>query len=751
MEQAELRAWEHKCIQEEVPQCTAACPLHVDVRTFCKLMRQQRWDKAWAVLTKTMPLPDILARICDGPCRQACIREKVGGPILIDSLEHFCANTAKATPPPRPLPKKNATVAVVGENLPALASAWELARKGFTVHLHSVAFGKLLHALPEAQLPSDIIERQKDNLTALGVILHEEETYTSERITTLLEEHTAVFAENENLPKNFLHTEKPDAITLGVSRNGLFSNLGNEPSPAFQAAAGRRAANSIERYFQGVSLVTDRAHEGAYPTRLSTNIRSAEHIAPIPPNSEGTAKEEAARCLQCDCMECVQHCEYLAHYKAYPKVYVRQIYNNESIVMGTRQANTMINSCMLCGLCETLCPEDFSMSEVCLEARRSMVRREKMPPSAHEFALRDMAFANSTLCTISRHAPNSAESNYVFFPGCQLAATSPDHITAAYKDLCVRLGDVGLMLRCCGAPAEWSGRESLMQKTIQQLREQWQDLGSPTIIASCPTCIQTLRAYLPEAEITPYWTVLRTLGLPEGHHKQKELRLAISDPCNARHDETLQQDVRFVLHQLSVDIVEPEMTGSHTECCGYGGLLAEANPQLGNAVAKRRGESVEEDFITYCAMCREMFAKNGKHALQVYDLLFPDAGHNAQFPPTGYSDRRENRIKLQESLLKTLWKEQQPHSREPYEGIVITPTPEAVLAMEERRILTTDIQKVLYHAKTSGSFFVHSETGHFLASYRPVLVTYWVEFTQKDTQYLIHNVWSHRMHIKGLE
>ena len=34
MEQKELREWEYRCIQEQPPECIAACPLHVDARTF---------------------------------------------------------------------------------------------------------------------------------------------------------------------------------------------------------------------------------------------------------------------------------------------------------------------------------------------------------------------------------------------------------------------------------------------------------------------------------------------------------------------------------------------------------------------------------------------------------------------------------------------------------------------------------------------------------------------------------------------
>ena len=79
----------------------------------------------------------------------------------------------------------------------------------------------------------------------------------------------------------------------------------------------------------------------------------------------------------------------------YPKRYVRDIYNNVGIVMGLRKANRMIDSCTLCGLCDTLCPNDLAMGEVCLEARRDMVDSGHMPASHHDFALRDMAHSRS--------------------------------------------------------------------------------------------------------------------------------------------------------------------------------------------------------------------------------------------------------------------------------------------------------------------------------------------------------------------
>jgi Fe-S oxidoreductase len=611
--------------------------------------------------------------------------------------------------------------------------------------LHCLVPGESLPELPDGVLASEIA-----NLERLGVRIEQGTTPTAALAVSLSETADAVFVDTDSIDE-LPDLGRPDSLTLGTSVNGVFASLPGERSPILQAAAGRRAANSIDRYYQGVSMVTGRELEGPYTTRLFTSLKGVEPVPPAAVDtgwSEAQARDEARRCLQCECMECVKVCDYLKHYKAYPKVYARQIYNNESIVMGTRQANTMINSCMLCGLCETVCPEDFSMADVCLEARRGMVERDKMPPSAHEFALRDMAFANGDHASLARHAPGAEVSEYVYFPGCQLTASDPDAVEAAYADLRARLGDVGLLLHCCGAPARWSGREALFSESMTELRTKWQSLGSPRVIAACPTCITTLREGLPDAEIVSHWALLRSLGLPQ-QAAAKGMNLAINDPCAARHNVMLREDVRAILDMAGASVAEPEFSGELAKCCGFGGLLSDANPALAKVVAEGLASSMEEDYVTYCVMCRDMIARTGKRAMHLYDLLYPGDGDPAARPAPGHSQRRENRARLRDRLLRELWQHEDLPDGEPFEAVAVSFTPEAAAIMEERRILKSDVQKVLLHARETGKRFVHEESGRFLAAYRPVVVTYWVEYEETGSGCLVHNAWSHRMRIKG--
>ncbi|WP_419786650.1 pyridine nucleotide-disulfide oxidoreductase/dicluster-binding protein [Pseudodesulfovibrio sp.] len=750
MEQKELRVWEAKCIQEETVRCAAACPLHVDARTFCKLMAEQRTDKAWAVLAKIMPLPGVLARLCDGPCKSACVRKDAGGAVQVDGLERYCASVAKPIAPPRPLPARHKSVAVLGGHLAGLCAAWELARRGFDVTLYCEDIGGPLRNLSASTLPQDVLEREIESLKQLGVVIESAAAPTMVLLDAELEAKDAVFADGDAFPEIFDTCGQPDPLTLGTQRAGLFVSPHGEPSAVFRAAAARRAANSMDRYIQGVSLVTLREKEGPYASRLFTSL---EGVADTPPAFDGdcpdeaTAWTEAARCLLCECLECLKGCTYLRHFKGYPKVYARQIYNNESIVMGTRTANKMINSCMLCGQCEVVCPEDFSMADLCLSARRSLVSHGYMPPSAHEFALRDMAFADGDRCVLTRHAPGTGVSSYVFFPGCQLTASDPEGVTAAYADLRARLGDVGLMLQCCGAPAQWAGRDAMVEESADELRARWEELGSPRIIAACPTCMKQLAESLPGAEIVSHWSVLRSLGLPEGAAGNKSL--AINDPCAARHAPALRDDVRNLLDELSVDAAEPHFTGETTPCCGFGGLLSEANPELGLTVARERAASMDRDWVTYCVMCRDMMARAGGRALHLYDLLYPRAEDPAGRAAPGYSERRENRVRLREQLLREVWGEAADHAAEPYENVRVVFTDAAEQVMETRRILVTDVQKVLLQAEGSGKHLIREENGHRVASFRPAVVTYWVEYEPAEDGYLVYNAWSHRMRIKG--
>ena len=287
----------------------------------------------------------------------------------------------------------------------------------------------------------------------------------------------------------------------------------------------------MDRFLQKVSLSAGREKEGSYETRLFTSLEGVSFLPAVP--TEGLqyswqeAEQEAGRCLQCQCLECVKVCTYLDRFGAYPKRYARDIYNNESIVMGTRHANKLINSCSLCGLCEEVCPHDFAMQDLCLEARRSMVRRGKIPPSAHEFTLLDMEFSRSDRFALARHQPGPQVQRLGFFPWVPaLRFGARPGSSGVCSPVPVFSGRHGLILGCCGAPAWWAGEEVSFQREVDAFREKWVRLGRPKVILACSTCYKMFKENLEEIPTLSLWKALEQIGLPEteGHPPPRRWR-----------------------------------------------------------------------------------------------------------------------------------------------------------------------------------------------------------------------------------
>jgi hypothetical protein len=381
-----------------------------------------------------------------------------------------------------------------------------------------------------------------------------------------------------------------------------------------------------------------------------------------------------------------------------------------------------------------------------------MVDQGRMPASTHEFALRDMQFSNSEEFALGRHQPGTTTSEYVFFPGCQLSASAPGQVERVYAQLREALGvPVGLMLRCCGAPAEWAGRMDLFQGALADFRRAHQALGRPRVILACSSCYRMFQTYLPEIEGVSLWVLLDRQGLPARAtlSDQKGI-VSIHDPCTTRGERSIQDSVRRILDRLGYQVEELPLSREKTECCSYGGLMWLANRPLAKAVVQRRIAESPLDYVTYCAMCRDLFAAQGKRSLHLLDLLLEaDPESRAVRASPGYSQRHENRARLKRKLIKELWGEEMPGSQD-YDRITLNIPAEVQSRLEERLILVEDIQQVIAYAESTGKKLVNPQTGHFLAYHRPGNVTYWVEYSlaPKGHGFAIHNAYSHRMLIE---
>ncbi|HML24685.1 MAG TPA: FAD-dependent oxidoreductase [Aggregatilinea sp.] len=762
-DQKQRRELESLCIQEHAPACQATCPLHVDARGMLGALGRGDFTAARRLYDKTVPFPRLLSRLCDEPCRAACLRGQAGASLALVALERAALDYGAAGPAPRPLPAREQRIAVVGGGFSGLTAAVDLARKGYAVTLFEAGnrLGGSLWAHPDADALQAEIEADFAVLGTLRIDVRlNAPVEDGAALETLAGTFDAVYLGAGRAPADAWGLDleadgalSVDPLTAQTSREGVFAGGGLvRPgagwSPVTSMAEGRRAATSIDRAVQHVSLAASRQNEGSYVTALYTSLDGIAPLDAVPPGDAQGAytPDEAGRCIQCECMECVKVCEYLAHYGGYPKKYIREIYNNLSIVMGERHSNRFINSCAVCGLCAEVCPTNLNMGAVCSEARRIMVAQNRMPPSAHDFALRDMAFSNSDKFTLVRHQPGTAASAYLFFPGCQLSASHPEYVERIYDWLQDDLaGGVGLALGCCGAPADWAGRADLFGESLDAFRARYEAMGRPALVLACSSCYQVFKTHLPGAELVSLWDVFDRDGLPDGAHPAATGAISIHDPCTTRYEPHMHDSVRRIVTRLGYAVEELPLSREKTTCCGYGGQMWLTNRDLAQATVRRRVAESPADYVTYCAVCRDFFAAQGKRTLHLLDLIFGAEGDPAAHGP-GYSQRHENRVRLKRSLLKTVWGEM-VSGQDEYERIELRMADEVRARLEDRLILIEDVQQVIAQAERTGSRLVNPATGHILAHYRPGAVTYWVEYALEGEAFVVFNAYSHRMDV----
>lgn len=720
--QEELHQREAVCTREEPPGCQAACPLHLDMRAVCGHEARGDFKKAAAVIRQTTPFLYLLARTCSAPCQKACTLSRLGEGVRVRDLELACALYGGPAGGSRFLiPRKNKKVLVAGDGIFALACCRELGKKGYEVHWHTAC----------ASFQSPLLE--------LGLSPEEAAADLSEFSTLRITREAAEKFSGETLEDWSCRADafcvSPELVFGRLPENGFTGPAGKET--VWILAAARYAAMQADRYLQGASpegLEEPKVYESRLHVTLD-GITGSRAVTGQGALTREMAAEEAARCIQCQCLECVKGCVYLQEFKRNPRGAIREIYNNLSIVMGNHMANGLINACDECGQCKAACPEGFDYPDVCRIARRTMVETEKMPPSAHEFALLDQEFSNGE-AFLARPQPGYETCRYLFFPGCQAAAVSPRTVEITYRRLREELeGGTGLLLGCCGAISRWAAREELLQEALEKIRAAWESMGRPEILCACPTCLKNLRE-LTSLPARGVWEVLLELGT----EPVTDQRVSIHDACGAREDGEIRAQIRRFAEALGCRVEEMPFAGELSPCCGYGGLVRYANPKMAEKKAAFASGRSEHRILTYCMACRDQFQRAGKDSIHILEL----ACQVEPGPVPDLSLRRANRLKLKEKLQRELWKEEGRME----EMLPVIYMEGAREEMDQRMILESDVNAVLKAYESSGEAVEDPEKGWLAASLRLGNVTFWVKFTDTEGCYRVYGAYSHRMTVE---
>ena len=331
----------------------------------------------------------------------------------------------------------------------------------------------------------------------------------------------------------------------------------------------------------------------------------------------------------------------------------------------------ILYSCSCCGACDVNCKSvrDMELLDTIYALREDCAESGHLPaPLGEKAALISETHDFNGLSPESRFAflpgdiGEDPDSDTLLFLGCS-AATHPENTLAAIKIL--RAGGVSFRtLReeecCCGSFLWRIGETEKARHLIERNRELFRSRGIKRIICVCAECYGAFRAiyprfFAPDFEVLHISEIAAELidsGAITPRPLEKPLRVTYHDPCSLgrlsepyvpwegeikayglhvpekqwrRGEHGQYHAPRKILAAIpGLELVEMPRYMEEAFCCGAGGGVAVANPEMAAWTAdERRREALStgaEVLVSACPFCQDALSSGGEHTIGYADL-----------------------------------------------------------------------------------------------------------------------------------
>ncbi|WP_022662303.1 (Fe-S)-binding protein [Paucidesulfovibrio longus] len=354
--------------------------------------------------------------------------------------------------------------------------------------------------------------------------------------------------------------------------------------------------------------------------------------------------ESAAACAQtlaqgCKlCKMCLKECPLIKKW-GMPGEMASRLLSGELDVEGAREAAF---ECTLCGLCTQVC----TVSGLDPRSLFAALRRE----AAAEQPQRLKPY--KPLLRYERTGLTGAFSFFglprgvrrVFFPGCSLSGTRPETVWRVLEKLRADDPATGFVMRCCAKPSLMLGRTDFFLEQSRALASRLEEAGVEELLAACPNCFNALREAKPSFAVRTVYEVLAE-GDPEPGPGMERIKTAVHDPCVLRAEKGVHSAVRDLLWNHGCSVSEMRHAHHKAICCGEGGGLAVAHPELADHWLKTRLEEARgRELAVYCSGCLERLAPHAP-TRHVLDILLDGPGGEPPRPSSGPA-KYFNRLRL---------------------------------------------------------------------------------------------------------
>ena len=206
----------------------------------------------------------------------------------------------------------------------------------------------------------------------------------------------------------------------------------------------------------------------------------------------------------------------------------------------------------------------------------------------------------------------------------------PRSVISLMKAAGVDVGIMGSEETCCGGRAYEIGYLGEFTKYAEHCLQTFNTLGVSKVITSCSDGYAAFKMLYPKIDIEKKFEVLHVVEyldqlIKEGKikfTKKVPMKVTYHDPCHlGRHitDAGVYDAPRDVLKSIpGIELVEMERIRENAWCCGAGGGVSQANPELALWTANERLKEAKATgataLVTSCPWCE----KNFKDAIEEY-------------------------------------------------------------------------------------------------------------------------------------
>lgn len=238
---------------------------------------------------------------------------------------------------------------------------------------------------------------------------------------------------------------------------------------------------------------------------------------------------------------------------------------------------------------------------------------------------------------------NKQQCEVLFFAGCTPAfdpILKHDIVNSAklLKECGVDIGIFADQEICCGSPAIRLGDRETFFALVKRNIEAFNKAGVKEIITQCAGCYHVLKYDFPEVPDMPEinFKVYHISEYLESLLKEskitftKEVPLTVTwhDPCHIGRHCGIYEEPRNILKAIpGIRLVEMERIKDQAWCCGAGGGVRAAFPDLAFKTAEERVEEAKETgaeaLVTCCPYCEQNLAdplRAQGNGMKVYDL-----------------------------------------------------------------------------------------------------------------------------------